>query len=52
MRPGEHEEHTFILQQETLREGDMRGVSMADMDKWVDSDGEINIKFIIVHLQF
>ena len=52
MRPGEDsKQHTFVIQHETLREGDMRGVTMANINKWVDADGELTIKFIIVYVQ-
>ena len=52
MRPGEDtKQHAFILQHETLGEGDMRGVTMADINKWVDADGDLAVKFIIVYVE-
>ena len=52
MRPGEDKEHVFILKEETTREGDMWGVTMADVNKWVDANGDLTIKFIIFYLHF
>lgn len=52
MRPGEDKQHTFVLKHETLREGDMRGVTMPDMNKWMDARGDLIVKFIVIYVQF
>ena len=52
MRPGEKKQHIFVLEQETMREGDMRGVPMPDVNKLVDANGDLTVKFITLYLEF
>lgn len=48
MRPGDElQEKIYILNHVTLKEGEMWGIDMSMISKWVDSDGILKIKFII-----
>ncbi|XP_068757571.1 TNF receptor-associated factor 3-like [Montipora capricornis] len=52
MMPGEEKEEVFVLQHTTLKEGEMQGISLKDIIKWVNRDGELKIKIIIYYLRF
>ena len=48
----EEKEEVFVLQHTTLKEREMQGISLEDIKKWVNENGEINIKFLIYYLTF
>ena len=52
MMPGEELEEVFVFQQTTLKEGEMQGIGLEDMNKWVKENGELKIKFLIYYLKF
>ena len=54
MMPGEEKEEVFVLQHTTLKEGEMQGINLKDINKWVNRDrgGELKIKIIIYYLRF
>ena len=47
---GEVEEITHILPTTTLKEGDMWGHDVANINRWVDSEGKLILKFIILYI--
>ena len=47
LSPGNENETVFILQPTTLKEGEMWGRHLSNLNKWVDGDGNISVKFII-----
>ena len=52
MMPGEAKEAEYILQTITISEGEMWGRKMKDINKWVDANGRLEMKFIIYYLGF
>lgn len=52
MMPGEEKEEVFVLQHTTLKEGEMQGISLKDINKWVNRDGELIIKIIVYYIRF
>ena len=53
MIPGPQGQQSVLhLGHTTLKEGEMWGRSMADINRWVDGDGNLTIKFLIYYLQF
>jgi len=50
LSPGNENETVFILQPRTLNEGEMWGRHLSNLDKWVDGDGNISVKFIIFYM--
>ena len=47
MMPGEKKEGVFVLQHTTLKEGEMQGISLKNINKWVTRDEEFKVKIII-----
>ena len=45
--PGEKKEGVFVLQHTTLKEGEMQGISLKNINKWVTRDEEFKVKIII-----
>ena len=39
MMPGEEKEEVYVLQHITLKEGEMQGINLKDINKWVNRDG-------------
>ena len=53
MIPGSQRQQSVLhLGRATLKEGEMWGRSMANINRWVDGDGNLIIKFLIYYLQF
>lgn len=52
MPESEREQSVLHLGHATLKEGEMWGRSMANINRWVDGDGKLTIKFLIYYLQF
>ena len=53
MMPGVVNQQSVLhLGHTTLKEGEMWGRSMADINRWVDADGKLILKFIIYYLQY
>ena len=50
MSAGEETETTFRLDTAILKEGEMWGRRMSDINRYVDGDGKVEIKLIIYHL--
>ena len=50
MSPGEVEEVTHILLTTTLKEGEMWGNDVANINCWVDGEGKVIVKFIILYI--
>ena len=50
MSAGEETETTFRSDTVILKEGEMWGRRMSDINGYVDGDGKVEIKFIIYHL--
>ena len=50
MSAGEETETTFRSDTVILKEGEMWGRRMSDINRYVDGDGKVEIKFIIYHL--
>ena len=48
--PAEVEEVTHILRMTTLKEGEMWGHDVADINRWVDGEGKLIVKFIILYI--
>ena len=48
--PGESKQTTKALTLKTISEGGMWGIRIKDINRWVNEDGRVNIKFIIYHL--
>ena len=47
---GEVEEITYILPTTTLKEGEMWGHNVAIINRWVDGEGKLIVKFIILYI--
>ena len=47
--PAEVEEVTHILPT-TLKEGEMWGHDVANINRWVDGEGKLIVKFIILYI--
>ena len=52
MMPGQEKQKVFFLQEVTLREGEMQGREVKDVNRWVDETGRLYIKFIIYYVRF
>ena len=52
MMPASTHHHTLNLGHATLKEGEMWGRSMADINTWVDRDGKLTMKLLIYYLNF
>ncbi|XP_067044492.1 uncharacterized protein [Acropora muricata] len=55
MIPGPQGQQSVLhLGHATLKEGEMwgRGIGIGDINRWVDGDGNLTIKFLIYYLQF
>ena len=50
LSPGEVEEITHILPTTTLKEGEMWGHDVAKINRWVDGEGKLIVKFIILYI--
>lgn len=50
LSPGNENETVFVLQPTTLKEGEMWGRKLSNLNKWVDGDGNISVKFIIYYV--
>ena len=50
MSAGEETETTYRSDTVILKEGEMWGKTMGDINRYVDGDGKLEIKFIIYHL--
>ena len=50
LTPGEVEEITHILPTTTLKEGEMWGHDVANINRWVDGEGKLIVKFIILYI--
>lgn len=50
LSPGEVEEMTHILSTTTLKEGEMWGHDVANINRWVDGEGKLIVKFIILYI--
>ena len=50
LSPGEVEEITHILSTTTLKEGEMWGHDVANINRWVDGEGKLIVKFIILYI--
>jgi len=50
LSPGEVEEITHILPTTTLNEGEMWGHDVANINRWVDGEGKLIVKFIILYI--
>ena len=50
MSAGEETETTFRSDTVILKVGEMWGRRMSDINRYVDGDGKVEIKFIIYHL--
>lgn len=50
LSPGNDKEKVFILEPTTLKEGEMWGHNLPNLNKWVDGDGNISVKFIIFYM--
>lgn len=50
LSPGEVEEVTHILPTTTLKEGQMWGHDVANINRWVDGEGKLIVKFIILYI--
>ena len=48
--PGQEKEKEFRSGNTTLKEGEMWGRDVCDIESFVEEDGRINIKFIIFYL--
>ena len=46
------EKELFVLQQATLKEGEMWGLNMRDIGNWIGENGKLKIKVIIYTLNF
>mgnify|MGYP000161608536 FL=1 len=46
------EKELFVLQQATLKEGEMWGLNMPDIDNWIGHNGKLKITVIIYTLKF
>ena len=46
------EKELFVLQQATLKEGEMWGLNMPDIDNWIGDNGKLKITVIIYTLKF
>lgn len=47
-----HQRKILKLGHATLKEGEMWGRSIADINRWVDTDGKLTMKFLIYYLNF
>ena len=52
MMPGGEREEIFSLQKVNLNEGEMWGRNCKDINKWVNGDGKLIFKFLIIYLSF
>jgi len=52
MMPGGDKEEVFFLSHTTLKEGQMWGLNLQRINKWVEENGKLRIKFIIYFLRF
>jgi len=52
LSPGSENQTDFNLQKTTLKEGEMWGRNISNLNKWVDGDGNIVVKFIIFIFTF
>ena len=50
LSPGEVEEKTHILPTTTLKEGEMWGHHVTNINRWVDGEGKLTVKFIIIYI--
>lgn len=50
LSPGNENETVFVLQPTTLKEGEMWGRKLSNLNKWVDGDGNISVKFIVFYI--
>ena len=50
LSPAEVEEVTHILPTTTLKEGEMWGHNVAIINRWVDGEGKLIVKFIILYI--
>ena len=50
LSPGEVEEITHILPTTTLKEGEMWGHDVTNINRWVDGEGKLTVKFIIIYI--
>ena len=50
LSPGEVEEITHILPTTTLKEGEMWGHDVANINRWVDGEGKLIVKFLILYI--
>ena len=50
LSPGNENEEVYILQSTTLKEGEMWGRKVSNLNKWVDGDGNISVKFIVFYM--
>ena len=51
LSPGEVEQVTHILPTTTLKEGEMWGHNVANINRWVDGKGKLIVKFIILYIE-
>ncbi len=52
MMPGGEKEEVLFLTRTTLKEDEMWGVNLQRINKWVEENGKLRIKFIIYFLKF
>ena len=52
MMPGGEKEEVLFLNHTTLKEGEMWEVNLQRINKWVEENGKLRIKFIIYFLKF
>ena len=50
LSPENKNETVFILQPTALKEGEMWGRNLSNLNKWVDGDGNISVKFLIFYM--
>ena len=50
LMPGQEKQKEFRSEKTTLKEGEMWGGDVCDIESFVEEDGRINIKFIIFYL--
>ena len=52
MMPGGDKEEVFFLSKTTLKEGEMWGMNLPRINKWVKENGRLKLKFIIYFVKF
>lgn len=48
LSPGNENEAVFVLQPTTLKEGEMWGRKLSNLNKWVDGDGNISVVYYLL----